>query len=220
MKPLLSGDTAMPTTIITRHPMTMHLQMDRERHLKMLGTLHVPPADTAFQDHRHSATDESLYPWKDDQETLAMLDPLIAKTLALRANYLLNIKYAKNDLLIHANCPPFPDGLWTDILLDRYIDLNCVFTGYYSIDSDNHHTQSLGDIELIVNSGNSAKPNETVKNHDEWAIAFVATRAAVLFAYPHRSWELSEYKRYIIGQFAAILNVTQHPHVITLDWAI
>ena len=140
--------------------------------------------------------------------------------LTLRANYLLDIKCTKNHLLICANCPPFPDGLWTDILLDRYVDLNCVFTGYYSINSDSHHTQSLGDIKFVVNSGSSTKPNKTVKNHGKWAIAFTVTRAAILFTYPHRSRELSKYKRYIVGQFTAILDVTQHPCIVALDWAI
>ena len=134
--------------------------------------------------------------------------------------YFLNVKCAKNHLPIHANCPPFIDGLWTDVLLDRYVDLDRVFTGYYSIDSDNCHTQSLGNIKFVVNGGSSTKPNKTIKNHGEWAIAFAATRATILFAYLHRSRELSEYERYIVGQFAAILDVTQHPHIIALNWAI
>ena len=57
--------------------------------------------------------DKSLYSWKDDPENLVTLNPFITKTLTLRANYLLDVKHehAKNNLLIHVNCHPFPDGL-------------------------------------------------------------------------------------------------------------
>ena len=144
---------------------------------------------------------------------------LIAKSLALRTNYLLDVKCAKTTSL-SVPTPPFPDGLWMDVLLDRYIDFDSVFSGYYTTNSDTRHTQSLGDIEFVVNGGANPKPNKAVCNHGEWAITFTITKAAILFAYPHHTREYIEYEKFIVGQFAAILNISQHAHVITLNHAI
>ena len=75
--------------------------------------------------------------------------------------------------------------------------------------TNTRHTQSLGDFEFVVNSGSDPKPNKTC-NHGEWAITFAATKAAFLFAYPHWTKELVEYEKFIVGQFAAILDMSQH----------
>src|SRR5882672_9996414 len=64
--------------------------------------------------------DESMYPWSDIPVSSTSLDPDIALTLALRANYLIDVRRAKHTLIIRADCPTFPEALWTDILLDKY----------------------------------------------------------------------------------------------------
>ena len=148
------------------------------------------------------------------------MDPLIAKTLTLHANYLLDVKYAKNDLLVHANCPAFLDGLWTDVLLDQYIDFDHVFSSYYATDSDIQHTQSLGDIEFVINSGAKPKPNKAMHNHGEWAIVFTVTKTAILFTYPHHAREYIEYEKFIVRQFAAILDISQQARVVMLNHAV
>ena len=53
-----------------------------------------------------------------------------------------------------------------------------------------------------------------------WEIAFAAAKATVLFTYPHKGREFADYERFIIGQFAAFIDPTQHVHVILLDKAI
>ena len=78
----------------------------------------------------------------------------------------------------------------------------------------------LGDIEFVVNGSAKPKPNKAVRNYGKWAIAFTATKAAVLFTYPHRTREYIEYKKFIVGQFATILNISQHAHVVMLDHAV
>ena len=140
--------------------------------------------------------------------------------IALHANYLLDVKHAKNNLFVCADCPPVPDGLWTDVLLDQYIDFDHVFSSYYATDSDTQHTQLLGDIEFVINGGAKPKPNKAMRNHSKWAIAFTAMKATVLFAYPHRTREYVEYEKFIVGQFATILDISQHAHVVALDCAI
>jgi len=55
----------------------------------------------------------------DHQIVLSILDPDVVLTLLLKANYLVNIRKAKNNLIIHQDCPDFLDTLWHDVLLNR-----------------------------------------------------------------------------------------------------
>ena len=52
------------------------------------------------------------------------LDPNLALTLKLKQNYLLDPRNAKSDILSQPNCPDFPDALWTDVILSRYVDFD------------------------------------------------------------------------------------------------
>src|SRR5882724_9811767 len=72
---------------------------------------------------------ESMYPWTDVPIVPTSVDPDIVRTLALRANYHVNVRRAKHTLIIRADCPTFPDALWTDVLLDKYVDLDRIFSG-------------------------------------------------------------------------------------------
>jgi hypothetical protein len=141
--------------------------------------------------------------------------------LKLKHNYLVDIKAAKNKIISHLQCPIFPDGLWTNVLVGHFIDLDKVYSRYYALHSNYRHTQSIGDIDISLNLGGSnAKPSRSVQTHGEWVIAFAGLKGAVLFAYPHRASELGEYEQFIIGQFAAFSDVTQHFRILNLDRAI
>jgi len=61
--------------------------------------------------------------------------------LDLKRKYSLDVKLAKLALIGHPRCPVFPEGLWNDVLLNRYIDLNKIYLGYYVLDVDYRHTQ-------------------------------------------------------------------------------
>ena len=96
-----------------------------------------------------------------------------------------------------------------------------VYAGYYTLESDYTHMQSIGDIDLVVNSGGGSRSaSRSITSHGEWAIAFAAVKSACLFAYPHRADEFAGYERFIIGQFAAQGNPDQHYRVLNLDHAI
>jgi len=56
--------------------------------------------------------------------------------------------------------------------------------------------------------------------HGEWAIAFAATKAMVLFTYPHWTREYSEYEKFIMGQFTTFVDISQHIRLILLNHAI
>ena len=124
-----------------------------------------------------TSANESLYAWAGVPVATVPLDADVARTLTLQANYLVDVKRAKNNLVVRPDCPDFPDGLWTDILLDRYIDLDCIYAGHYALESDMRHTQSIGDVDITVNhAGLGPKSNKSIHTHGEWAIAFAATK--------------------------------------------
>src|SRR5882672_6575603 len=101
-------------------------------------------------------------------------------------NYL-NVTRAKKNLVVRQDCPNFPDNLWTDMLLNRYVNLDHVYAGYYALEADTRHTQTIGDVDITINhAGIGSKTNKSICMHGEWAIAFAATKAAVLFTYPHQ----------------------------------
>jgi len=152
-----------------------------------------------------------LFAWSNALISSSVLDPDIVQTLLLKANYIIDARRAKNDLVVRPDCPDFPNGLWIDVLLNRYVDLNRVYAKYYALNSDTRHTQSISDVDITLNhTGIGLKTNKSIKMHGEWAIAFAATKAAVLYAYPHRSREFSEYEKFIVGQFSAFVDPSQH----------
>jgi hypothetical protein len=152
---------------------------------------------------------------------MLLVDPSIAKTLALKANHLVDLKAAKSDLLSRFDCPNLPEGLWLDVLADRFIDLDKVYSGYYSLESDHKLTESVGNVDITLSSGSgSSKPSRMVQTHGEWSIAFAVAKRAVLYVYPHRADEFSQYEEFIIGQFAAMECPGDHHRVLDLDKAI
>jgi len=102
--------------------------------------------------------------------------------------------------------------LWTNILLDRYINFNHVYASYYALDSDTQHTQSIGDINITINDASTGlKTSKSICNHGEWAIAFAATKAAVLFAYPHHTREFV---------MRSLLSVSSLPSLTSLNTSV
>ncbi|KAF8583625.1 hypothetical protein K439DRAFT_1348218, partial [Ramaria rubella] len=136
-------------------------------------------------------------------------------------NSLADLKAAKTDIISHHNCPILPDGLWTDILANHFVDLDKVHTGYYMLKADYKHTQSIGDVDITLNSaGPTSKAARAIVTHGKWAITFRIAERAILFAYLHRADELFEYKEFIIGHFTAMDDIATHYKVINLDKAI
>jgi hypothetical protein len=167
---------------------------------------------------RKRQADESLFTWKSLPVPDEPTNPQVKLTLQLKQNYLVDIKAAKNKIIGHPHCPIFPDGLWTNVLLGRFIDLDKVYLGYYALESDYQHTQTIGDINITLNTGGSSSgSSESIQTLGKWAITFTRARHTVLFTYPHRCDKFEEYEQYIIGQFATFSDVTQHYQVLNLD---
>ncbi|KIJ56287.1 hypothetical protein M422DRAFT_239512 [Sphaerobolus stellatus SS14] len=66
--------------------------------------------------------DESKLLWFRKPDPI--LDPRIKKTLERKHYYLTDLKQVKQSLLGCADCPPFPDSLWLNVISSKYIDLD------------------------------------------------------------------------------------------------
>ena len=87
-------------------------------------------------------------------------------------NHSLDYKLTKLKILGAKRVPKFPDMEWNNILAGKTVNLNVVFTGMYSTDTDSRTIENLGELELHFGA---AKPAKSVKTHGDWVIAWRIT---------------------------------------------
>ena len=161
--------------------------------------------------------DESDLPWVIRNKLLGVeLRPELRATLELLRAWSVNPKQVKSSIVNTPRCPAFPDTEWLNLIQGKSINLDNVFSGFYSTSTDNQRTESIGEVEFKFGTKDVSKP---VSTHGDWTIAFDLTRDAYLFAFAHRAEELKVYQRYILQQFAT-KRESEHPRVIALDRAI
>ena len=102
-------------------------------------------------DGMNLSINEFLFAWTNVPVTNNALNPNLAQTLVLKANYIIDVKCIKNDLIIRLDCLDFPHTLWLNVLLDQFVDLDRVYAGYYALDADTWHTQSIGEVDITPN---------------------------------------------------------------------
>ena len=157
------------------------------------------------------------YPWNTTGASPRVtLSVALEKTRKLLKLYAIDPKGAKSSLLNEPDCPEFPDGEWKNILAGRAVNLDNVLSGYHSVSNNDEHIEILGDLEFKVPS---VTPNKVVKTTGDWSIAWNKTVRATVFAFPHRSRELSSYGETIINLFGAT-HVNFHSRVIAFDRAV
>jgi hypothetical protein len=176
-----------------------------------------PSADSRAALRKKKKVDKSDLPWVVRNELFGSeLRPELRATLELLKAWSVNPKQVKSSIVNTPKCPAFPDSEWLNLVQGRPINLDNVFSGFYSTSTDNQRTESVGEIELKFGSKDASKP---VTTHGDWTIAFDLTRDAYLFTFAHRAEELKQYQRYILQQFAT-KRESEHPRVIALDRAI
>ena len=84
-------------------------------------------------------------------------------------------------------CPAFPDSKWLNLIQEKTINVDNVFSRFYSTLTDNQRTESIGEVEFKFGTKDSSKP---VTMDRDWTIVFDLTRDAYLFAFTHRAEEL------------------------------
>ena len=101
----------------------------------------------AGDDGTRALPDKSMYGWTDIPVPSNSVDPRIVKTLTLQANYFIDIKRAKNMLIIQVDFPNSPNTLLNDILLDN---LNI----------------------MLNNSSSPTQPSKSIHTHSDWLLTY------------------------------------------------
>lgn len=137
-------------------------------------------------------------------------------TLILKENYLRDISYVKHRIVCHPRCPPAPDGVWNDIIANRFVDLDKIFTAIHSTSGDKGERYEVGELEITTKS---SKTNKRIVEHGDWTVPWALYEEAVSFLYPHRALELRGYFNHITGTFSS-LRGPDKGRVISYDRAI
>ena len=125
-------------------------------------------------------------------------------------------KQVKVSIINTPGCPAFPNSEWLNLVQGKSINLNNIFSGLYSISTNNQWTESIGEVEFKFGIKDASKP---VSTHGDWTLAFNITHDAYLFTLTYRVKELKLYQQYILQHFATKQD-SEHLHVIALDKAI
>jgi hypothetical protein len=160
--------------------------------------------------HKRPKIDPELFPWTvTDRIGGGTLRDECISTKNLVANYTLDVKLAKANLLNSGSAPEFPDSEWKSILSGLSVNLDAVFSGQYSTEHDSKISHEIGDFTISTREASTSK---TVRTAGDWFIAWSQAATATTFAFPHRGRECQEYGKHILGLFAAFAE--EHHHLI------
>jgi len=97
--------------------------------------------------HKQPKNNPELFPWTITNCIRGgMLRRERVSTKNLIANYTLDIKLAKANLLNSGSAPEFPDLEWKSILSGLSVNLDAVFSGQYSTEHDSKILHEIGDF--------------------------------------------------------------------------
>ncbi|KAL1937064.1 hypothetical protein VTO73DRAFT_15133, partial [Trametes versicolor] len=171
-----------------------------------------------IDEERHKSKrpiDETLFPFVST-EAVQFLYGDLQRTLVLKENYTRDLSLAKQRVVCSLGCPSIPDSVWVDVLANRSVDLDKIFSAIYTVDGDRKSSIKLGELELV---GFPTKPKRYVERHGHWTVAWALDQRAVLYVYPHGEGELRTYSHQINSFFAAV-SEHESARVINLDRAI
>lgn len=133
---------------------------------------------------------------------LAISDPHIAKTWRLRG--LFSSEGAANPIIDFAQQQnlevPLPRSIWKDILFDKFVNFEKLHAAMeLGYDHDDEPKQFIGDLAIVRKDHSSSK--KPVRSESDWQRVFDAWSAGVSLLYPHRTEELSNYRKIIREYF-------------------
>ncbi|KAI0087000.1 hypothetical protein BDY19DRAFT_321373, partial [Irpex rosettiformis] len=157
---------------------------------------------------------EALLPFianRQSRVSVNSLRPDLRETIRCKELYGRDVAAAKQVLTCQPDCPDIPDPVWNDILLSKFVDLDRIFSSLQSIDGDAIESYKVGDLEL---SAGPTKPKKHIATAGEWLSAYERYKRGVVFCYPHRERELTDYAFHINRQFTAVgeVNTTRVIH--------
>lgn len=110
----------------------------------------------------------------------------------------------------------FPTVEWDNVLRGEAVNLDNVFTSLHFVSPVKESTGRIGRTEISLGVTTAARK---VQTYGEWISAWNATAEATAFAFPHRKKELTEYGKYISGEFSAKV-IQSHHKLILFDAAV
>ena len=116
--------------------------------------------------------------------------------------------------------PSLPAGIptsqWEKILKGEAVDLNYILSSLHYVGFDEERKGRIGDAELVLGVPEAKR---SVKSISDWSPAFRSAAQAIVFVFPHREQELSNYATYIECLFSA-KQPQSHPRIVLYDIAI
>ncbi|EJD40525.1 hypothetical protein AURDEDRAFT_127568 [Auricularia subglabra TFB-10046 SS5] len=174
-----------------------------------------PDSRNGARAHKRQTYDPAAAPFRSSEFRASNpISAHVARTLAIRANYCLDLRAAKQDLLRDGRAPPLPEDLWEHVLANRAVDFDKILSARFEPSIPDGHTRALGDDAFFVTG--EVRPKRKVANRSAWLECWDTYAEAVCYAYPHRTAELRTYQRLVSDLFNAI-HETRHRAVIKAD---
>jgi len=142
------------------------------------------------------------------------LRPELKLTLKYLKDWSIDPKFIRSSITNTASCPDFPYSEWSNIIVGRAVNLDHVYSSFYTTINDNRNVTDLGGIEITTNSGKT--PSKTVKRDSEWRNAWEKTEGAYVYLMPHRLGELRKYGQHM-GRIFLAVDQKHHSRVIQYD---
>jgi hypothetical protein len=149
-----------------------------------------------------------------EEETLR---PELKLTLKYLRDWAIDPKFVRASITNSASCPDFPYSEWGNIINGRAVNLDQVFSAFYSTSNDNRHVTQLGNLEIT--SDTASTPAKVIKKDSEWRNSWEKAEDAYNYLMPHRGGELKKYGRHISKIFFATSEIF-HYQVIQYDKAV
>ena len=123
----------------------------------------------------------------------------------------------KSLLRVAYNLPDgIPSSQWDRILRGESVDLHQILSAMHFIQIDEERKGRVGGTEVVFAVAESKRQ---VKTGGDWSSAYRRMSKAVVFLFPHRREELSEYAEHIEGLFSA-KHASAHSKVILYDQSV
>jgi hypothetical protein len=158
---------------------------------------HETPEDDFFQPP--ARVDLSLFPSEKEEPIDRQRELQVARTRRIQVNFARDPEYAQSRILRNPRRPAFPRSLWGEVIANDYVDLNDVFDYHFSTDGAKRYSYEVGEPRLVLKS--PLKVEQQIHSAEDWGTAWIIYQRAVLFLYPHRERELSEYASHIFDMF-------------------
>jgi hypothetical protein len=162
--------------------------------------------------------DSTKFPWASQHSAAFISLPAdIRETFTQLENFSADPSAVVQDILSTPGCPCFPPSEWLNIVRWKYVDLSKVLDSTHTTELDPKRTHVIDDqVELVFRV---SKSSGSIKTSSDLIFAFGMYVSAILFVFPQRRDEFTQYHSYLGRLFHAI-EVPLHGRIIEFDKAV